>query len=272
MTAPIAREIVAAVSSHAWPLLQPAEVAGARPPAASGAGRYVRSFLVMRLFIGGLSVLLPITLVTLDWWLFDGRPGTHIPRASESAYYYSGLREVFTITLGTTSFFLITYKITEKNLDNLLSLSAGLAGMLIPLFPTARPDDIKPPPPLTPIQHALGEKPTEYIHFGAALVFILCLAGMSVLFGLREGRRAPHGNRIPAWLWRAFHFTCAGIIVAAVVWVLLTSGTHPVIDGPYQSTLIGEWVVATAFGASWFLKGAELLYVFGHDEPAPQTR
>lgn len=76
-----------------------------------------------------------------------------------SAYYYSGWREVFTVTIGTIAFFLFAYKITEKNLDNLLSIIAGLAGMMIPLFPTGIPGDITPAPNLTPIQHGLGEKP-----------------------------------------------------------------------------------------------------------------
>ena len=49
-------------------LLRPAPDAGAtRPDAQTGAGRYVRSFLVERLIIGSLGVLLPVMTVFIDW-------------------------------------------------------------------------------------------------------------------------------------------------------------------------------------------------------------
>src|SRR5205807_4376304 len=108
-----------------------------RPPADSGAGRYVRSFLFERLVIGSLGVVLPVALVFLDWSLFEGNP---VPRDSLSAYYYSGMREWFVLTIGTTGFFLIAYKITEKNLDNTLSIFGGACALLIPIFPTGRTD------------------------------------------------------------------------------------------------------------------------------------
>jgi hypothetical protein len=103
------------------------------PPSArrpdSGAGRYVRSFLFERLVIGGLGIALPLVLVFLDWGLFQDNP---VPRDSLSAYYYSGMREWFVLTIGTTGFFLIAYKITENNLDNTLSILGGACALLIP--------------------------------------------------------------------------------------------------------------------------------------------
>ena len=54
--------------------------------------RYVRSYVFTRFAIGVLGVLLPLMLVFLEPALFDGLPA---PRGSLSAYYYSGLREVF---------------------------------------------------------------------------------------------------------------------------------------------------------------------------------
>jgi hypothetical protein len=117
-----------------------APVQEVRPDLKSGEGRYVRSFLEMRLIIGALGVLLPFVLVVVDRWWFDGDP---FPRGSMSIYYYSGMREFFTLAIGTIAFFLFASKITERNLDNILSFFAGLAGMLIPIFPTG-------PPSLTP--------------------------------------------------------------------------------------------------------------------------
>jgi hypothetical protein len=95
------------------PFLEPAPPTEERPKADEGAGRYIRSFLFLRLTIGFLGVTLPFTLVFFDWLAFSGDP---VPRDSMSVYYYSGMREVFTVTLGTIAFFLFAYKITEKNL------------------------------------------------------------------------------------------------------------------------------------------------------------
>src|SRR6266704_784650 len=96
----------------------------------------LRPVLVMRLFIGFIGVLLPFALVFIDHWWFQGYPW---PRGSESIYYYSGMREAFTVSIGVIAFFMFAYKITERNLDNTLSFFAGVAGLLIVAFPTAPP-------------------------------------------------------------------------------------------------------------------------------------
>src|SRR5439155_12064499 len=202
--------------------------------------------------------------------VFHGHPGSRIPRGSISAYYYSGFHEVFTVTIGTIAFFLFAYKFTEKNLDNLFSVIAGLAGMLIPLFPTGPGGDFPQAPKPTPIQHGLGVGVTQGIHIGASGVFIGFLGGICVLFGLREAHRPRHGNNRSGRFWRNFHIGCAVVIAGAGAWILSTTSLH-LIHGPYYSVLIGEWVATFAFGASWFFKGAEIHYLFfGHDEPAPR--
>lgn len=259
------------------PFFKPAPKSEGRPKADSQAGQYVRSFLFLRFMIGLLGLSLPLALVFLDRLFFHAHPGTHDPRGSMSQYYYSGFREVFTVTLGTIAFFLLAYKFTEKNLDNLLSLCAGLAGMLIPLFPTGIPGDIDPPPNLTPIQNGIpgGPGTTQTIHYAATTFFLLFLGGICILFGLREGKRLPHGNKIPTRVWGVFHLVCAVFIGGAGLWVLLTIHINhlgpihgPVIHGPYQSVLIGELVATMAFGASWLAKGFEINYLFfGRDEP-----
>ena len=244
---------------RALPLfLQPAPVATERPPADSGAGRYVRSFLFERLVIGSLGIVLPLALVFLDWSLFTGNP---VPRDSLSAYYYSGMREWFVLTIGTTGFFLIAYKVTEKNLDNTLSIFGGACAVLIPLFPTGRTavEKLEGLPP-TPLQNLLGENAVQVVHFSASAGFILALGGISILFGRREAARPRHGNRQPPGFWRIFHFACAGAIGLAGIWILITL---KIVDGPYWSLLAGETACAVAFGASWFAKGYEIEYLLG---------
>jgi hypothetical protein len=236
-------------------LLEPAPAAEARRPSAdSGAGRYIRSFLFMRATIGALGVLLPVALVVLDRLAFDGDP---FPRDSLSAYYYSGMREWFVVSLGTIGFFLIAYKITEKNLDNTLSALAGVAALTVPLFPTGRPDELVA---LTPLQELMGEEWTTGIHFGAAAVFICGCGVLSLFFGRREAERAPHDSSRSRTFWRNFHFACAGAIGLAVLWIVATAW---IVEGPDWSLLAGETAATLAFGASWFMKGYEIRYLLG---------
>ena len=81
-------------------------------------------------------------------------------RGSLSVYYYSGMREVFVGTLAATGVFFVAYKVWERNLENLLSLVAGLSACLIALFPTWPPSCSRP-------AHAASETPRG----------VLCLAG-----------------------------------------------------------------------------------------------
>lgn len=247
------------------PWLMPAPVAAVRPTASSYEGRYIRSFLIVRLFIGGLGVALPVVLVLLDKIAFHGDP---FPRGSMSVYYYSGMREVFTVTIGTIAFFLFTYKITEKNLDNTLSVFAGLAGMMIPLFPTGRPSALAVRFPFTDLQKLIGPDHTKWIHYGASAVFIAGLGGVAILFGRREGERPEERDtRFSPAFWRRFHYTCASAIALAAAWIIVATCWK----GPYWSLLVGEAVSAMAFGASWFAKGCEIHYILGHDEETRST-
>ena len=228
--------------------LTPVETVAPRP-ADPGASRYIRSYLIMRALVGALSIALPFALVLIDGVWLDGHP---FPRSSLSAYYYSGVRELFVGALCATGVFLITYKVAERNLDNTLSLVAGLAVLVVAMFPTSRPG---PAVHLTPLQDRLGESLVSGLHFFCAGTFILSLAVISFYFGKREGARNPSpGNRSPRF-WRNFHWACAGVIAAAFLWSAVTEATG---WGPPKSLLYGEVVAVWAFGASWLWKGLEL--------------
>lgn len=221
---------------------------------------WVRSFLVMRALIGALGFLLPIVLVFADRYLFNEHP---YPRDSLSRYYYSGTREWFVGTLAATGAFLVAYKVTERSLDNLLSFFAGTAAAVIALFATSRPAE-NPPLPLNSLQNLLGEQSVKIVHYVASAVFIGSLGALTVCFGIREGRRPRRAGTRPPQFWRLVHFTCAGAMGAAIVWIVVTMGFH---IGPHWSLLLGEWVCAWAFGISWALKGLEMDALFGNPKP-----
>ncbi len=229
------------------PFLKPVTAVKPRPQDPDTV-RYVRSFLLLRVLVGALGFALPFALVLIDGVWFDGSP---FPRTSLSAYYYSGARELFVGAQAATGVFLIAYKVAEINLDNTLSLVAGVGVLAVALFPTNRPGG---PVGLTPLQDRLGESLVAGIHYTAAATFITALGVISFFFGLREGARPRSGNRSPAF-WRGFHWTCAGLIAAALLWSLVTEVADA---GPAESLLIGEAVAVWAFGVSWLWKGLEL--------------
>jgi hypothetical protein len=179
--------------------LQPVETVHPRP-ADSHTARYVRSFLILRTVVGVLGIALPFLLVLVEGVWFDGSP---FLRESLSAYYYSGARELFVGGLSAIGVFLFTYKVAESNLDNTLSLLAGLSVVVVALFPTSRPSGLIG---LTAVQDRLGESVVAGIHFSAAGLFILSLALISYFFGKREGRPREGGppRQRSLRFWRKF--------------------------------------------------------------------
>jgi hypothetical protein len=221
--------------------------------------RYIRSYLWMRIGVGILGVLLPLVLVFVDQLAFNEDP---FVRGSLSVYYFSGMRDEFVAILAATGIFLLTYKVAERNLDNLASLVAGVCAVLIALFPTGRPSYSATG--LTRLQEWLGETTVKVVHIGASAGFLVALAAVSYFFGLREGQRTPReGTHFSPTFWRRFHWICTGAMVLALVWIVVTM----IAGWPYRSLLIGEWVSAWAFGLSWLTKGAEWDMLFGKPRP-----
>jgi len=221
--------------------------------------RYVRSYLLMRAAVGALGIALPVVLVLTDGLWFDGAP---FPRNSLSAYYYSGVRDVMVGAICAIGTFLLAYKVAERNLDNSLSLLAGLTVILVALFPPRLPRGGT----LAPLQERLGEVLCAQLHFATAAVFLISLAVLSVTFGIREGNRPPRSQKLGPGFWRAYHFACAGVIAAALIFMGITEISD---TGPRTSLLLGETISLMAFGASWLAKGFELDMLRGR--PAGRT-
>jgi hypothetical protein len=207
------------------------------------AWRYLWSYRRLRTLVGAVGIALPFVLVFVDMLAF-GEP----LRDSLSAYYYSGLRDVFVGALCATAAFLITYKVVEPGPDNWFSNAAGVAALVVALFPKRR---IDPNGPLTPLQELVGEDAAATLHFTAGVTFIVALAVISYFFGRRvviDPARTPAARAVLSRL----HFACAAIIGLALAGYALTKLT-----GAFQTyaLLVTEWVAVVAFGISWFASG-----------------
>ena len=185
----------------------------------------------------------------LDGVWFDGEP---FPRDSLSAYYYSGVRELFVGALSATGVFLLTYKVAERNLDNTLSLLAGARVLLVARLPDEPPGPRRAPDAAAggARRDVRGDRPLRErrgVHLRAR--------GDQLLLRQARGRAAAvEGRRSPRF-WRNFHWACAGAIAAALLWILVTEVGDV---GPGESLLIGEAVSVWAFGISWLWKGLEV--------------
>ncbi|MEX0782784.1 MAG: hypothetical protein WD557_09045 [Dehalococcoidia bacterium] len=247
-----------------------------RPPAGEGGRTILRSYLLMRAVVGLLGVLLTPLLFLGEYWI-DASLAT---RGSLSAYYHTGMRDIFVGILVTVGISLVAYKFFDWRLENLFTGIAGVAVIVVALFPTTLPNDGSAP--ITPLQDRLGEGEVAAVHYIAAFTFLGLLAIVSWFFGAREGERKGRPQMLSESLphpgpdkrkW--FHYWCALAVTGAVVYLFVT---RFIVDfSEDYDLLVGEIVALTAFGLSWIYKGLELDLLFGpramaqaQPSPAPQ--
>jgi hypothetical protein len=231
--------------------LKPAELTEARATGQIPFDSISRSYTLMRTFVGILGLALPVILLLGDYFFLDT---DFAMRGSLSAYYHSGMRDFFVSILAVTGILLFTYKITERNRDNLFTIIAGIAAICIAIFPTNIPTGGT----LTPLQAALGEGRTAFIHYASSTIFIVSLGILSYDFANRERKRPQQRDgykaRFPPEFWYRFHLSAAIAIGCAVIFIAVTQSLD-VFDK--YSILIGEIVVTVAFGLSWLAKGLD---------------
>ena len=212
---------------------------------------YPRSFLLMRTVIGLIGFLLPFGLMLGDWWIVAG----DVPRSSLSAYYHTGVRDLFVGSLVAIGIFLVTYRFFELIVDNVLSVVAGLAALGVALLPT----DSRLPD--TPLQARLGEDLLGNAHIGCAVVFVSSLAVMSWLFATDRPGEDPDPR--PPWAKPA-HRVAAVAIVAAVLYMVADWKWHFDPHAVYW----GETAATVAFGVSWLVKADETYRRVRAERPA----
>jgi hypothetical protein len=243
---------------------------------------YARSFLLIRLIVGGIGIVLPFLFIIGEWWLLDDT-GVRV-RGSLSAYYHSSMRDVFVAGLCVTGFFLATYMAGQANKDFWYSLWAGLAVFGVVFFPTQRPGipdgdplcGVTPMPAgCSPIQQRFGETPVATLHFICAAGFIGSLAVISFLFAKRDRDKAEAVDTPPAMKSRyaktsTILYACFAVIVAAIG-VAIVGSVWKFTVWELTPLYIGEVASVWAFGCAWFLKSRDLWSAIGHGVEVPDT-
>lgn len=210
-----------------------------------------KSFLLTRLLVGIVGVALPTFILVWDL-ITDAL--AHRPlalRGSLSAYYYhaSPLRDWFVGSLWAIGVGLMAYMGTRKSsIANGVSWAAGLAALVVSLFPT---ND--------------GGTPATWVsalHFGAAAVVVVGLGLLCVGFGVYDHNRTDTDAVWKKLFW--IHDLAALVILLSVVLVVLNRlfGVWP-----SHGVLAAEIAAVYAFALSWFAKGWEL-FEYNRKNPA----
>jgi hypothetical protein len=226
---------------------------------------YTYSYRTIRLVVGFLGILLPVIFIIGEAVFLKG--GVQV-RGSLSAYYHSSMQDAFVGGLCVIGLMLATYMSGEpKSWDFWASLLAGIAVLGVVFFPTSRPpyqasSGVCGSPTAigcSSVESTLGEHRTALIHTACAVVFIICLAIMSFLFGLAEvvtdnDRSTSSGQPKQGRFWNPVlfwtHSGLALVILAAGAWAFWGAQL-----GNLKPLYIGEVAAVWAFGISWLLAG-----------------
>lgn len=201
----------------------------------------VISFLGLRKAVGIIGIALPFVLAFGKILLFG--PGIE---SSISAYYRTGMQDVFVGSLCAIAVFLIAYK-GPPGPDNIAGHFAGAFAIAVALFP------VRPEPVATQQEVIVGR-----VHLIAAGLLFLTLAYFA-LFLFR--RTDPNRTPTPKKLQRNLVYTISGYTILAAIAAIVIVKQLPA-DSPIQSLDPVFWLeslAVVAFGVSWLTKGEAIL-------------
>jgi hypothetical protein len=202
------------------------------------------SYMVLRQLIGWVGLLMPF-VVHAGALLLEGIDFTN----SISAYYYTGMRDVFVSTLVLVGAFLTCYR-TPTRLDSLLAKVAGLAAIGIGLFPMDRvyPKQVLerfPSMSEEAICYAgTGVLGFHFVFVGAFFVLAIYLVGWSFRTPGPRGVTPQKRRR------NRIYVICAAVMAVSI---LIVGGMK--FSGHTGSIFWPETTAVVAFGVAWLVKG-----------------
>lgn len=208
-------------------------------PAPAGVGTVAPdpSLQRMRTMVGLIALALPVVLAVGK--LAIGEPGL---QDSISAYYYTGMRDVFVGSLWAVGVFMILYR--NGTIDDHVTSAAGVCAVLVANFPTA------------PAGKLASHDWVPYVHLAAATTLFVLL---SVLAAVRFPVSDPGVTTDPAKHVRVVVYRTCGAVIALSVAAALVD------DVLGRAGLVGpghlfwyESMALVAFGVSWLVKSRAL--------------
>lgn len=220
-------------------------------------------FLTLRRAVGFIGIALPFVLVAGEN-LRDvlaptaARAGRQLIELSMSAYFHTGMRDVFVGSLCAIGVFLLCYKGYDSTEDNLANL-AGVCALLVALFPTFEDSREATDTGVAAIDSATffsgPEAPDPYlvgvIHFAAAAVLFGILAYLSYFRFTRSDTTTPTPRKVQR---NRIYRVCGVIIALCIAGIAIGN----LLDVDAERTSFVFWfeaIAVVAFGVSWLTKG-----------------
>ena len=230
--------------------------------AAKERNQLVLSFLTVRRLLGLLGVALPVILVVF------GLAVNNRIEDSVSAFYYTGMGDVFVGILCAIGVFLFAYKgyppeIGEHITDRRVSRVAGVGAVVTALFPPFDPNA----PDCEVVTCTITGLPGSALHFAGAGTFFAAMAVFClVLFtrsapGTQPDADKRRANAIYRWCGIAILLMLSGLVA---IFLLVTPGSS--LDLQLKAVNLVFWLEAVAiiaFSTAWLVKGETLLRLFG---------
>src|SRR5262252_3586020 len=208
---------------------------------------FAPSYYALRNAIGWITLLMPIA-VRLGARVFEGIYVTK----SISAYYYTGMRDVFVATLVVGGALLVCYR-TPKWIDSLIAVPAGLAAIgvgLFPMNPTFAAEILKRFPSMAVPEQCYTIRGILGYHFLFVGTFF-SLAFILVFFRFRAF--TPQRPTIEKIRRNLAYRICGLIMLGAFIWIGILAFTT---DG--TSIFWPETIAVVSFAAAWLVKGQTL--------------
>ena len=207
----------------------------------------VISYLTLRKAIGFIGILMPI-IVRVGAYFFE-----HIPsNDSISAYYYTGMRDIFVGTLSAIGVFLFCYR-GPNTQDNVLTNIAGVSAIAIGLLPTEpgyHPLILKNFPEIMTSACYRNHGPLGY-HIFVVVTFFIIISYLTIFRFTKPSqpqitKQKKSRNKI---------YILCGIIM------LICLGAIVILKGIWKNISIfwPETIAIVAFGCAWLTKGQAIL-------------
>jgi hypothetical protein len=207
----------------------------------------VVSYLTLRQMIGWVGLLMPAA-VRLGAIVFEGIHSTN----SISAYYYTGMRDVFVSTLVLTGALLSCYR-TPSRSDNFIAIVAGIAAAgigLFPMDPVYAAEVLRNHPGMTTAECYVNRGILGYHFIFVTIFFVLSF----YLVYFRFSAFTPsHATRQKVARNRIYKISGVGMLVGMVAIGLLLALHHG------GSIFWPETLAVASFAAAWLVKGRLIL-------------
>lgn len=219
-------------------------------------GELVVSYLTLRQAIGAVGLLMPFVVKIGGWW-FENVTTT----GSISAYYYTGMRDVFVSTLVLVGALMACYRSTHV-VDTVISVVAGLAAAGIGLFPMApvfAHEILARFPDMDEQRCYLNRGILGYHFIFVTVFFALCFVMITFRFTAFTPAEPAQEMRRRNAIYRVCGVLMLLAFLAIGVLAFRKKG---------ESIFWPETVAVVSFGVAWLVKGQTIL----KDKPGQPRR